>query len=568
MAHDTCQRWSPLGLEQAVVLLSVGAVALALLARVPGHSTDAAALLALGLAVARIDSGAPIRNPRFSLRRAARGGLSLGLTTVPCTLVAVLLSTAHSRPPGREPSPSLIRFQLHAALASSGSLLLGIALGLLDRPARAPRAAAVALLPALCTALVFRETPVLLLLGACALVEPVLRLLLGQLPYCFSVGEGAVLCQAASLLAVDAAVLVGCGGWRPAIPARHPSLCVPRDLVLSVVEVGLLGALLLGAWLALTLRLSEACVRIGQACERAMGGACERARGGALCSSNTTRAIDAVASPSSCASPPSLAHPSSDEGRPAPRAPLVFASVAVFVALVLYPLLWAGLSGRSPVEWIVDFLTERPIRLGLLAYWAALTACSTGVIGAVRTRMPLILVRKLYHALAVLLFLPGILIERELMRLAFAVALALFLALEYIRMAGAQPLQRWLTSFLERYTDARDAGPLITTHIYLLLGCALPVLATPVETMLPLGAASSVLPPMAGVLALGVGDSVASYVGTRFGRTRWAGTLKTVEGTVAAVSAIMVGAGALCVGSAALGTHAAADGGARGQVCV
>lgn len=47
------------------------------------------------------------------------------------------------------------------------------------------------------------------------------------------------------------------------------------------------------------------------------------------------------------------------------------------------------------------------------------------------------------------------------------------------------------------------------------------------------------LAPFAGLAVLGVGDAVASIVGVNFGRCRWPGTQKTVEGSIAGGVAII-----------------------------
>jgi dolichol kinase len=493
-------------MEAALVVVSVGAASAALLACAPGHGAEAGALFALALAATALDqpSRVPTRNRAFAFRKGARGGLALGVTTVPCALAAVLLSSAPDGGPGDEAAQAwgspLVRLYLHAALASSASLLACVGARVLERPASAARAraAAAALGPAAVGALVFGGVALPLALAASVLVAPLLRALLARLPRCFTLGEACVLALACALLAVDAALLVGCAGEGGG--GGGGALCARRgDDVLAVVEVGLLCALLLGPWLAAVVAAADA------------RGASTRAR--------------------ACA---------------------VLGGLGGFVGLVVYPAEYWVLGGREPLGWALAFVTARPARIGLLCYWAALTACATAAISAARRRLPLILVRKLYHALAVALFIPGALCELELMRLAFGVALALFLCGEYVRMARLPLASDALDGFLRAYTDARDAGPLITTHIYLLLGCALPVLLDPALPDARALRASAVLPPMAGVLALGVGDSMASYVGTRFGRTRWPGSPKTLEGTAAAVSGIMVGACALCAASAAL----------------
>ena len=46
--------------------------------------------------------------------------------------------------------------------------------------------------------------------------------------------------------------------------------------------------------------------------------------------------------------------------------------------------------------------------------------------------------------------------------------------------------------------------------------------------------------PHVGTVVLGVGDSIASVVGVRYGTRRWPGTHKTFEGSAAAAAAILL----------------------------
>eukprot|EP01027_Heterolobosea_sp_BB2_P018877 GEZU01026529.1.p1 GENE.GEZU01026529.1~~GEZU01026529.1.p1 ORF type:complete len:276 (-),score=61.22 GEZU01026529.1:628-1338(-) len=101
-------------------------------------------------------------------------------------------------------------------------------------------------------------------------------------------------------------------------------------------------------------------------------------------------------------------------------------------------------------------------------------------------------------------------------------------------------LARHIQEFLTRFTDARDSGTLILTHIYLLLGCAMPLWITeleleesatimtsamtsrPVSSLLAKDASAiKSLDVILGVLVLGVGDSLASICGVYFGGPRW-----------------------------------------------
>ncbi|KAF9920310.1 hypothetical protein FBU30_009891 [Linnemannia zychae] len=184
-------------------------------------------------------------------------------------------------------------------------------------------------------------------------------------------------------------------------------------------------------------------------------------------------------------------------------------------------------------------------RLGLCFYWILAVGCSIGffywmnatirrksIMGSLNNR------RKYYHALAVLMFVPGYLTDEPFMHIAFSVGLASLIFLEYIRYFAVVPFGKEIHLFLVGFLDGRDGGPIILSHLYLLMGCAAPVWL----------AEHHILAGLSGIFALGVGDAMASIVGKRFGRHRWPGTIKTVEGTVAFVGSVMVAAGVIFVG--------------------
>lgn len=111
-------------------------------------------------------------------------------------------------------------------------------------------------------------------------------------------------------------------------------------------------------------------------------------------------------------------------------------------------------------------------------------------------------------------------------------SLFILIFLEYIRLAKLGAFGRGLESFMRQFTDHRDSGSAIITHLYLLLGCMIPILVE--FTSFPESTAY-VFPAMSGVMVLGVMDSAASFFGTRFGRHKWPGTKKSIEGTCSAV---------------------------------
>ncbi|XP_061912807.1 dolichol kinase [Entelurus aequoreus] len=215
---------------------------------------------------------------------------------------------------------------------------------------------------------------------------------------------------------------------------------------------------------------------------------------------------------------------------------------------VLMP--WLSLFiGRHPIMWLWDFVTLSERRLALIGYWVLLCALATCVVlqqnyqrqSGSKKHQASTVVRKYFHLIVVATFVPGLLYDRHLLHVASVGCLAVFLFLEYVRYFRIKPLGQPLRQLLTLFLDERDSGPLILTHIYLLLGMALPVWLFP-GACAPKGVLSGAggLVPYAGVLAVGVGDTVASVFGSTMGEIRWPGTKKTVEGTATSVFAQII----------------------------
>ncbi|EJD49062.1 hypothetical protein AURDEDRAFT_85412 [Auricularia subglabra TFB-10046 SS5] len=138
--------------------------------------------------------------------------------------------------------------------------------------------------------------------------------------------------------------------------------------------------------------------------------------------------------------------------------------------------------------------------------------------------------RKFFHALAVVMFVPGIAFDPAFTHLSFSAAFSLFTFAEYVRYFALYPFGAAVHVFLNEFLDHKDSGTAILSHFYLLTGCAV---------TLWLEGSSRIL-EFTGVLALGVGDAMASIVGKRLGRRRWsAASGKTVEGTAAFVLSVV-----------------------------
>ena len=152
--------------------------------------------------------------------------------------------------------------------------------------------------------------------------------------------------------------------------------------------------------------------------------------------------------------------------------------------------------------------------------------------------------RKAFHLLVVVMFAPTLTRDSahgELVRVAFAAAFALFAAAECARVFDAYygvGVFGWkLSLLLAQFVDGRVVSLIILDHFSLLLGIAAPVWMTAVED-------TNTLAPWAGLLAVGVGDSFASVVGSSIGRIRVFGdeSPKTLEGAIAFAASTFIAA--------------------------
>ena len=158
--------------------------------------------------------------------------------------------------------------------------------------------------------------------------------------------------------------------------------------------------------------------------------------------------------------------------------------------------------------------------------------------------------RKVFHGMMVAMFLPTIFIDPTFIALAFALILAIFLLLDLFRASQLPPLSKPLTYFLAPYVDGRDhRGPIVVSHIFLLIGCAIPLWSSLAsvdrEGKGPLSGwevATRDLSMVSGIICVGMGDAAASLVGRRFGRRRWPWSGgKSLEGSAAFAVAVVVG---------------------------
>lgn len=216
---------------------------------------------------------------------------------------------------------------------------------------------------------------------------------------------------------------------------------------------------------------------------------------------------------------------------------IFFASLGFFIVVIIPS--WIQFVqdfDMHPLLWVVRFVFREPVkRLSLCLYWVCVIYLSVLRFYNIskNSKIERILLRKYYHLMAVLMFLPAVILQPKFLDLAFGAALAVFLTLEIIRVWRIWPLGQLVHEFMNAFTDHRDSDLLIVSHFSLLLGCALPIWMSSGYNDRPLA-------PFAGILSLGIGDTMASMVGHKYGVLRWSKTgKKTIEGTAAGITSVL-----------------------------
>ncbi|KXS13399.1 hypothetical protein M427DRAFT_58640 [Gonapodya prolifera JEL478] len=212
---------------------------------------------------------------------------------------------------------------------------------------------------------------------------------------------------------------------------------------------------------------------------------------------------------------------------------LIYIGFVAFIASAIWPWTWFSM-GEEPFSWVINGIAFNQNRLGLFAMFFGLASSAYFVDSWLRrpaeTYADVNVRRKFFHAVAVLMFIGGYWVDPSFLRLSFAVAQSLFIFLEILRFNRVPPIADALDSYLKHFTAKTDMGPLVVSHIYLLIGCAGPVWLDRLA-----GGEPNVTAALSGIIALGVGDSLASLIGIRYGYTKWPGHSTSFEGSAAFV---------------------------------
>lgn len=208
-------------------------------------------------------------------------------------------------------------------------------------------------------------------------------------------------------------------------------------------------------------------------------------------------------------------------------------------------------AGLGWVEQIrLNELGAAATRLLLSAYWLGIILVGLLVVFQLKDTYEVDTRRKVFHFMMVGMFLPALYVDPTYAALALALILAVFLILDLLRASQLPPLSKPIATFLAPYVDGRDfRGPVVISHIFLLIGCAIPLwLALAAISRTGEGYAAGWEAPtrdasmVAGVICVGLGDAAASLMGRRYGHRKWLwGGGKSLEGSVAFAVAVVLG---------------------------
>lgn len=142
----------------------------------------------------------------------------------------------------------------------------------------------------------------------------------------------------------------------------------------------------------------------------------------------------------------------------------------------------------------------------LILSWACLAILGIIFLNFDCRMMPKTILRKFFHILVILVFMPGMIFDPKLLYFASCVAFFLFVLVEVIyfflslfyalfpppifprnmnissqcvRTSADSISAEIIQKSFEKFLDEKDQGALVLTHIYLLVGCSLPVWLLP-----------------------------------------------------------------------------------------
>ena len=253
-----------------------------------------------------------------------------------------------------------------------------------------------------------------------------------------------------------------------------------------------------------------------------------------------------------------------------------------FVATgVSFPVLYS-LLGQNYISWLYSYVRRSHIRIILSLYWLLIGLICAFIVSAIynskftlhcdevwprrnaqrwrsllinsykKKRQPVVTVdvkrdpsvstnlRKIFHFMAVLTFIPGLKYDVAYMNCVATCACIVYSMVECMRVLKIEPFGEYFEAYLGSFRDSQDQGLIISRPIYLMAGFTLPL-------WLHQCVLCDTLSLNSGVLALGVGDTFAALVGSKFGKKQWPQTNRSMEGAAAFTVSTLLAVAILCL---------------------
>lgn len=211
-----------------------------------------------------------------------------------------------------------------------------------------------------------------------------------------------------------------------------------------------------------------------------------------------------------------------------------------FYGTVIYQLDW--ILGENAIKWLYGFIFEEKNNLQIFVFWSGFLAIVVPTVFLIQSYLTVNARRKVWHVCLVVILMGSPLIlttNVEFTLVALLGTIFIFALTELIRSHNVSPLGPWLRKVLAPFQDEKDQGDLSLSYVYLIVGATIPI----VYDYMQYGEDASIIRYL-GVIALGLGDSMALIVGRRFGTWKWKGSNKSVQGTVAFILTVLL----TCIG--------------------
>lgn len=201
----------------------------------------------------------------------------------------------------------------------------------------------------------------------------------------------------------------------------------------------------------------------------------------------------------------------------------------------------------------LQYVFSKTYRVATVLAWAA--AVGFGVPGMMLVAswelVPHVVLRKGFHILTLAMFIPVLIVDPPLLAVALAVAFVLMSLCELVRTAEVPVVSGLLSHVVEKFTDSRDEGVFLVSHMSLLMGIAVPLWISVADATGSRGEQQFQLesmPAWSGLVALGISDTAAAVVGTVCGRVKvHRSSSKSVEGLLTGTFAMVASLAAVAV---------------------